>query len=180
MDASMLHSDSLSLTRLRATTITASAVSLTHQMPCLLFSTPGRKLVSLSSINWPRRSPYFIEATSSGTLMANSPKSGVYTVGDFMTRKEDLHVVKPTTTVNEALETLVDRRITGFPVIDDDWKLVGLVSDYDLLALDSISGGGRTETNMFPEVDSTWKHITREARMIMLRAAPLKGEWFKN
>ncbi|KAJ6774407.1 CBS DOMAIN-CONTAINING PROTEIN CBSX2 CHLOROPLASTIC [Salix purpurea] len=74
-----------------------------------------------------------------------------------MTRKEDLHVVKPTTTVNEALETLVDRRITGFPVIDDDWKLVGLVSDYDLLALDSISGGGRTETNMFPEVDSTWK-----------------------
>ncbi|KAI5661111.1 hypothetical protein M9H77_20434 [Catharanthus roseus] len=39
-----------------------------------------------------------------------------------------------------ALETLVDKRITGFPVIDDDWKLVGVVSDYDLLALDSISG----------------------------------------
>lgn len=29
------------------------------------------------------------------------PRSGVYTVGDFMTRKEDLHVVKPTTTVEE-------------------------------------------------------------------------------
>lgn len=70
-----------------------------------------------------------------------------------------------------ALETLVEKRITGFPVIDDDWKLVtlvipytqielfnsfiryleylimviivlqvGVVSDYDLLALDSISG----------------------------------------
>ncbi|KAF9682376.1 hypothetical protein SADUNF_Sadunf05G0102600 [Salix dunnii] len=166
MDASMLHSDSLSLTRLRATTITSSAVSLTHQMPCHLFSTLGRKHVSLSSINWPRRSPYFIAATSSGTLMANSPKSGVYTVGDFMTRKEELHVVKPTTTVNEALETLVDRRITGFPVIDDDWKLVGLVSDYDLLALDSISGGGRTETNMFPEVDSTWKTFN-EVQMLL-------------
>lgn len=84
-------------------------------------------------------------------------KSGVYTVGDFMTRKEDLHVVKPTTTVDEgmfqtsrwlflrlyckylafpmysdgrpvclqtALEILVVNRITGFPVIDDDWKLV--------------------------------------------------------
>lgn len=31
------------------------------------------------------------------------PKSGVYTVGDFMTRKEDLHVVKPTTTVDEGI-----------------------------------------------------------------------------
>jgi hypothetical protein len=29
------------------------------------------------------------------------PRSGVYTVGDFMTRKEELHVVKPTTTVEE-------------------------------------------------------------------------------
>lgn len=76
-----------------------------------------------------------------------------------MTKKEHLHVVKPTTTVDEgvflalicsrpscilrfyvfvsfflfqlicvllatALETLVENRITGFPVIDDDWKLV--------------------------------------------------------
>ncbi|XP_052874491.1 CBS domain-containing protein CBSX1, chloroplastic-like [Gossypium arboreum] len=40
-----------------------------------------------------------------------------------MTGKEDLHVVKPTTTVDEALEALVEHRITGFPVIDDDWKL---------------------------------------------------------
>ncbi|KAF9678522.1 hypothetical protein SADUNF_Sadunf07G0043600 [Salix dunnii] len=107
------------------------------------------------------------------------PKNGVYTVGDFMTRKEDLHVVKPTTTVDEALEALVENRITGFPVIDDDWKLVGLVSDYDLLALDSISGGGRTETNMFPEVDSTWK-IARDTRMIVLTGAPLTGESFEN
>ncbi|KAL6551739.1 CBS domain-containing protein cbsx1, chloroplastic [Orobanche gracilis] len=57
-----------------------------------------------------------------------------------MTRKEELHVVKSTTTVDEALEMLVENRITGFPVIDDDWKLVSLVSDYDLFALDSISG----------------------------------------
>lgn len=31
------------------------------------------------------------------------PRSGLYTVGDFMTRKEDLHVVKPTTTVDEGI-----------------------------------------------------------------------------
>ncbi|KAE9449687.1 hypothetical protein C3L33_18417, partial [Rhododendron williamsianum] len=107
-------------------------------------------------VSGPLRS-FSVAATA--TFMANSvpPRNGVYTVGDFMTRKEDLHVVNPTTTVDEALELLVENRITGFPVIDDTWKLVGLVSDYDLLALDSISGGGRTDTNMFPEVDSTWK-----------------------
>lgn len=82
-----------------------------------------------------------------------------------MTRKEDLHVVKPTTTVDEALETLVEYRITGFPVIDDDWKLVGLVSDYDLLALDSISGR-RTENDLFPEVDSTWKTFNELQKLL--------------
>ena len=30
-------------------------------------------------------------------------KNAVYTVGDFMTKKEDLQVVKPTTTVDEGI-----------------------------------------------------------------------------
>lgn len=73
----------------------------------------------------------------------------MYNVGDFMTRKENLHAVKPTTTLKKifhtllvvltiiftllffnlcfvciALETLVEKRIMGFPVINDNWKLV--------------------------------------------------------
>ncbi|RLN19767.1 hypothetical protein C2845_PM02G17950 [Panicum miliaceum] len=38
-------------------------------------------------------------------------------------------------------------------------KMVGLASDYDLLALDSMSGNGLADTNknIFPDVDSTWK-----------------------
>ncbi|KAL9229778.1 hypothetical protein vseg_005210 [Gypsophila vaccaria] len=95
---------------------------------------------------------------NSALMNHSSPsRNGVYTVGDFMTTKENLAVVKPSTTVDEALEILVEKRVTGFPVIDDDWKLVGLVSDYDLLALDSISGTGLGEASMFPEVDSSWK-----------------------
>jgi hypothetical protein len=31
------------------------------------------------------------------------PKNGVYTVGDFMTKKDELQVVKPTTTVDEGI-----------------------------------------------------------------------------
>ncbi|KAG5528638.1 hypothetical protein RHGRI_029349 [Rhododendron griersonianum] len=126
-------------------------------------------------VSGPLRS-FSVAATA--TFMANSvpPRNGVYTVGDFMTRKEDLHVVNPTTTVDEALELLVENRITGFPVIDDTWKLVGLVSDYDLLALDSISGGGRTDTNMFPEVDSTWKTFNEVQKLLSKTNGKLVGD----
>ncbi|MQM09193.1 hypothetical protein Taro_042060 [Colocasia esculenta] len=165
--------------------------------------------------------------------------TSVYIVGDFMTKKEDLRVVKPTTTVDEALEMLVNNRITGFPVIDDDWKLVypcagmsmalnlsitlgesaletiwgfkmiafrcycpvlsdnaaftystdskvvGVVSDYDLLALDSISGsseelsseiffvfsiswtcGRGKDADLFPEADSTWRTFSEIQKLL--------------
>ncbi|KAK4260104.1 hypothetical protein QN277_003262 [Acacia crassicarpa] len=113
------------------------------------------------------------------SVVVNSvpPRSGVYTVGEFMTRKENLHVVKPTTSVDEALEALVEHRITGFPVIDDDWKLVGVVSDYDLLALDSISGRPQTNNNdMFPEVDSTWKTFNEVQKLLSKTKGKLVGE----
>ncbi|KAM1091279.1 hypothetical protein ACFX2J_018577 [Malus domestica] len=136
----------------------SSASAPANRLQCLpLLSRPGRRLfpiyVAASGL---RRS---FNVAAGATFMPNSvpEKTGVFTVGDFMTRREDLHVVKPTTTVDEAIELLVENRITGFPVIDDDWKLIGLVSDYDLLALDTISGSGRTDNSMFPEVDSSWK-----------------------
>ncbi|THG17862.1 hypothetical protein TEA_027587 [Camellia sinensis var. sinensis] len=130
-----------SLSSLRTT---SSAAAYHHRLPsCLLLShrNPGLALDFTSASSCFHRLLRSRRSFAVATLMANSvpPRSGVYTVGDFMTRKKDLHVVKPTTTVDEALETLVENRITGFPVIDDNWKLVGLVSDYDLLALDSVS-----------------------------------------
>ncbi|KAJ6409582.1 hypothetical protein OIU84_009140 [Salix udensis] len=92
------------------------------------------------------------------TLANSVPARGdIHTVGDFMTKKEDLHVFKANTTVDDAMEALVEKRITGFPVIDDDWKLVGVVSDYDLLVLGFISGICQNDTNLFPDVDSSWK-----------------------
>ncbi|RWR77579.1 CBS domain-containing protein CBSX1, chloroplastic [Cinnamomum micranthum f. kanehirae] len=117
-------------------------------------------------------------AAMTGALTSNSTptSSAAYTVGEFMTKKEDLRVVKPTTTVDEALETLVEYRITGFPVIDDDWKLVGVVSDYDLLALDSISGSGRNDTSLFPEADSTWKTFNEIQKLLSKTNGKVIGE----
>ncbi|CAK9159436.1 unnamed protein product [Ilex paraguariensis] len=168
---------SLSLHR----TITVSP-TFHHQLPCLFLSqarrtspTASRCFHSADRLVGPRKS---VSVAANGTLTASTvpPKNGVYIVGDFMTRREDLQVVKPTTTVDEALETLVEHRITGFPVIDDDWKLVGLVSDYDLLALDTISGTGRGDTNMFPEVDSTWKTFNEVQNLLSKTNGKVVGD----
>ncbi|KAK4776550.1 hypothetical protein SAY86_005238 [Trapa natans] len=115
---------------------------------------------------------------AAGADVTNSvpQRNGTYTVGDFMTKKEALYVVKATTSVDEALEVLVEKRITGFPVIDDDWNLVGVVSDYDLLALDSISGSGHSDVNIFPDVDSSWKAFNRIQRLVSKTHGKVVGD----
>ncbi|KAI3409341.1 uncharacterized protein J3R85_019471 [Psidium guajava] len=174
MDAVFSHSLSPSLSRVRST------ACLIHQLPSVVPSSGLGLLPNPASISANRASGLCKSPTlaASGTLAANPvpPKSGVYTVGEFMTRKEDLHVVKPYTTVDEALEMLVENRITGFPVVDDDWKLVGLVSDYDLLALDSISGARQADNSMFPEVDSTWKTFNEVQKLLSKTNGQVVGD----
>ncbi|XP_076945579.1 CBS domain-containing protein CBSX2, chloroplastic-like [Bidens hawaiensis] len=43
---------------------------------------------------------------------------------------------------------------------------VGVVSDYDLLALDSISGGSHGDTALFPDVDSSWKTFNEIQKLL--------------
>ncbi|KAB2602869.1 CBS domain-containing protein CBSX2 [Pyrus ussuriensis x Pyrus communis] len=132
-----------------------------HRFPLLALSKRRRRL---------HLRPLVLASSAAGVAANSVPRNGVYTVGDFMTTREHLHVVKPSTPVGQALEALVEKRITGFPVIDDDWKLVGVVSDYDLLALDSISGnmkgGGQSDTNLFPDVDSSWKTFNEIQKLL--------------
>ncbi|XP_023531636.1 CBS domain-containing protein CBSX2, chloroplastic isoform X2 [Cucurbita pepo subsp. pepo] len=91
--------------------------------------------------------------------------SAAYRVGDFMTKKGNLQVLKPSTTVHQALEVLVEKSLSGFLVIDDDWKLVGVVSDYDLLALHVISVRVE-EMNIFPDVNSSWKRFKEMQKLL--------------
>ncbi|XP_059652911.1 CBS domain-containing protein CBSX1, chloroplastic-like isoform X1 [Cornus florida] len=151
-----------------------SAVHHHHLLCTLSYRSPHRPCLPLShSSSLPRRRLQFgvqprRPPSAVGITNSSPSRDGTYTVGDFMTRKENLQVVKPMTTVDEALETLVEKRITGFPVIDDDWKLVGVVSDYDLLALDSISGavGSQADANLFPNVDSSWKTFNEIQKLL--------------
>ncbi|KAA8536215.1 hypothetical protein F0562_028693 [Nyssa sinensis] len=162
-----------------------------HQLPCTLsyhsrlrqrppffFTCPisRRPLQDSDRVAEPRLAAAFT-ASAAGTTNSVPLRDRTYSVGDFMTKKEDLHVVKTTTTVDEALETLVEKRITGFPVIDDDWKLVGVVSDYDLLALDSILGGGYADTHLFPDVDSSWNTFKEIRKLLGKTNGKLVGDF---
>ncbi len=52
---------------------------------------------------------------------------------DVMTK--DLVTLGPDTTAEEAIEILLKHKISGAPVVDLDGKLVGIVSEYQLLAV---------------------------------------------
>lgn len=53
------------------------------------------------------------------------------TVADIMSR--DPITVKPQTPIKEAIKILAEQRISGLPVVDDAGKLVGVISETDLL-----------------------------------------------
>jgi predicted transcriptional regulator len=54
-------------------------------------------------------------------------------VTKYMTAK--LITFKVDTDINEAVDTLLDNRITGAPVLDDNGKVVGLIDDKDCLKI---------------------------------------------
>jgi CBS domain-containing protein len=55
----------------------------------------------------------------------------VFTAGDLMTR--DVAVVHPETSLLEAVKLMAQRRISGVPVVDSDGKVVGMLSEGDLV-----------------------------------------------
>ncbi|XP_076881098.1 CBS domain-containing protein CBSX1, chloroplastic-like [Bidens hawaiensis] len=145
----------------------AASISSTHHRLLPSSSSaaflPKQYLPSLRLFSDRKRLPGGLRSVAADST---TPRDGIYTVADFMTRKADLLVVETSTPVDKALEILVEKRITGFPVVDPDWNLVGVVSDYDLLALDSISGGSHSDTVLFPDVDSSWKTFNEIQKLL--------------
>jgi CBS domain-containing protein len=76
-----------------------------------------------------------------------------------------LYSCQPDDTVDSALEKLVQYRITGLPVVDEDFKVVGVVSDYDLLALDKL-GSVKNDKQLFPQADETWQAFKEVKRLL--------------
>lgn len=64
---------------------------------------------------------------------------------------------------------LVVNKVTGLPVIDTTGKVVGVVSDFDLLALEGISQKDRS-AGLFPEATADWDTFFEVQRLITKNA----------
>ncbi|PSB21310.1 CBS domain-containing protein [Phormidesmis priestleyi ULC007] len=53
------------------------------------------------------------------------------TVADVMTR--DPITVRPETSITEVIQALAERKISGLPVVDETGKLIGVISETDLM-----------------------------------------------
>lgn len=53
------------------------------------------------------------------------------TVADVMTR--DPITVRPETSITEVIQAIAERKISGLPVVDETGKLVGVISETDLM-----------------------------------------------
>uniref|UniRef100_A0A9I9DIE1 CBS domain-containing protein CBSX2 n=1 Tax=Cucumis melo TaxID=3656 RepID=A0A9I9DIE1_CUCME len=120
------------------------------------------------------RSPVLALAFSGHRVASSIPfrNNGSYTVGDFMTKKGNLLVLKPSTSIEEALEVLVEKSVSGFPVVDDDWKLemIGKSSN-------SITGvGGGDIINIFPDVNCSWESFKLIQKLLSKKNGEIVGD----
>ena len=73
------------------------------------------------------------------------------TARDIMT--ENVLTIRPTNSVRSAIELLISEQISGLPVVDENHKLVGIVTEFALLATaydDAVTG------------DAIAKHMTTD------------------
>jgi CBS domain-containing protein len=61
----------------------------------------------------------------------DNSREGSMNASDIMTT--DVTTAKPNTRVQEVAEVLVTKRISGMPVVDESSKVVGMISEGDLL-----------------------------------------------
>ncbi|NNL92549.1 MAG: CBS domain-containing protein, partial [Saprospiraceae bacterium] len=59
------------------------------------------------------------------------PAASIPSVEEYMTK--DLITFKADTDINEVISSLLENRISGAPVLDDNGKVVGLIDDKDCL-----------------------------------------------
>jgi CBS domain-containing protein len=101
------------------------------------------------------RLPHAARARSVRVNFSNAGASQLsrLTVADIMT-SGDIITCSPDTSLDDALELIVANEITGLPVVDERNRVVGIVSDFDLLALDGVSESEKTE--LFPSTGDDW------------------------
>jgi CBS-domain-containing membrane protein len=88
-------------------------------------------------------------------------------VSKVMTR--DVITVTPSTPLKDVARLLVQRRVSGMPVVDEDGTVVGVVSEGDILVKERsrANGSGSLLDHMFEVKSDVYKHDARDAAEAM-------------
>lgn len=67
------------------------------------------------------------------------------------------------------LRILVENQLTGLPVVDEEGVVVGVVSDFDLLALEGLKAQDKTGA-LFPETTTEWSSFFEVQKLLIKNA----------
>lgn len=73
------------------------------------------------------------EIKSEKELAGSQPK--YESIVKYMVQQHNLVTVRPDQSINEVIEILISKRISGAPVLDENKKLVGIISERDCLKI---------------------------------------------
>src|SRR5690606_11773845 len=103
----------------------------------------GRRAAAAETVPWSRRSGTFRRGRTTrcgvASLVWRSDMNSKVTVAGVMTT--DVVTVPPTAPFKEVARVLVSRGISAVPVVDEESRLLGVVSEADLLVKESGSTG---------------------------------------
>ncbi len=82
----------------------------------------------------------------------------LFTAGDIMTT--DVVSVRPDTTIQEAVDLFELRQISGLPVVDSQQRLLGVMTEYDLLqGISTLRLSGKVADFMTTDVTTVSQHV---------------------
>jgi CBS domain-containing protein len=73
------------------------------------------------------------EIKSKEELSAGQPKYEA--IVKYMVQQQHLVTVRPDQSINEVINIMIEKRISGAPVLDENRKLVGIISEKDCLRI---------------------------------------------
>lgn len=94
-------------------------------------------------------------------------------VADFMTHLSDALVLSPEMGMREAAKLLNDFKVTGAPVADSDFKLVGVLTQFDFLYLEGVRDD-RGVGSMVSLDSGQWEDIVKKSMASTVGAAMSK------
>ncbi|MAT66588.1 MAG: hypothetical protein CMN57_13225 [Gammaproteobacteria bacterium] len=96
-----------------------------------------------------------MEISNRARIHANIREKESLLVGRLMT--SPLHTVRPDTTLSAAAHAMVTMRISGLPVVDQDKKLAGIITEADLLRAIGVPSHHPTH-NLWQTLEAMFTH----------------------